>query len=851
MATLNEIIARAEALRKESYVNSIDPERVGSIMSDTLKYLNEFQLQSGSMGLDKIYASVSAMNSDNAPVSDLTGKPLKAGQLAVIVASGEEDEDNGKVYRFDNPGWTYVSIIGNLNIVQKTGNSETAVMSQKAVTDYLNAGYLYKGIANPSTDPGTPDQNVFYIAFLPGQYTGFGSTEIKDGQIGLFTWAGEWTYDVYSSIYDKLNLGFSPYFGDDKTFALDSPTAAYAIRCSLLKCRFNEPVPTRIGIYAYQIGPADDLVIHFSDCDSLGDDDIIPSSAYLGGINVNISGQLVGQNEYPIKNGDVVIGSAIIDIGMLRRASGHWVLSSTPTTFANSGFYRIETNAIDNQIAHLGKELEPVRELGWGAKLMGNVNSILTARQTISLQNNGDSLEIAFDGINSLSMNHGGYAFTKTTASTVSVRGIFVSKNDGLRVRFDDGTWFDNAVPFTEKSTLKIEYVNGNVELSVDNSVVSTYVGQKPLTIVSFGNGVNEQYTEYWSGIIKSIKYNGAELSLADAFIWGSDAQLGRTAGFLSDQQAEQLANAINYEMLYAQKTATRLSMYQHLYNDIYIMYPLNYRQAEYVQDAYPSYYDNWGIGRPALCKFDGQTMQELGDLFHGAEAELAIRLPRANGEDFVYVGGSAHGFENIVVGDNGRHFTMLIDNSRVAETDVFALKPIVSVQVIQESQLVQAYSNSNPFATATKKWSFDQNGLEITTSVEILRSLQFNAAQFGMLGALRHWGGLASNNYLTNKAIKNNKVYKVYDISDNWESDPNNLPLKAKDKECTKIVAYGERNIGFSLEIRDATTKPNGGMFIDTNGGQPYNKIYFDLTGSYTPSVDEVLKATQKWEIE
>lgn len=134
MATLNEIIARAEALRKESSVNSIDPERVGSIMSDTLKYLNEFQLTSNSLGLEKIYASVSAMNSDNAPVSDLTGKPLKGGQLAVIVA-GSASEDNGKVYRFDNPGWTYVSTIGNLNIVQETGDSKTAVMSQKAVTE--------------------------------------------------------------------------------------------------------------------------------------------------------------------------------------------------------------------------------------------------------------------------------------------------------------------------------------------------------------------------------------------------------------------------------------------------------------------------------------------------------------------------------------------------------------------------------------------------------------------------------------------------------------------------------------------------------------------------------------------
>ena len=197
MATLNEIIARAEALRKESSVNSIDPERVGSIMSDTLKYLNEFQLQSGSMGLDKIYASISAMNSDNAPVSDLTGKPLKGGQLAVIVA-GSASEDNGKVYRFDNPGWTYVSTIGNLNIVQETGDSETAVMSQKAVTNLIeelkNAGYVFAGIATPETNPGTPDQNVFYLATEPGTYANFGNIEINEGEaVILSNKTGNWT----------------------------------------------------------------------------------------------------------------------------------------------------------------------------------------------------------------------------------------------------------------------------------------------------------------------------------------------------------------------------------------------------------------------------------------------------------------------------------------------------------------------------------------------------------------------------------------------------------------------------------------------------------------------------------
>lgn len=203
MATLNEIIARAEALRKESYVNSIDPERVGSIMSDTLKYLNEFQLQSGSMGLDKIYTSISAMNSDNAPVSDLTGKPLKGGQLAVIVA-GSASEDNGKVYRFDNPGWTYVSTIGNLNIVQETGDSETAVMSQKAVTNLIeelkNAGYQFAGIATPETDPGTPDQNVFYIASTAGTYTNFDGLILEYGEIAILKYNGAWSKDSTGAV---------------------------------------------------------------------------------------------------------------------------------------------------------------------------------------------------------------------------------------------------------------------------------------------------------------------------------------------------------------------------------------------------------------------------------------------------------------------------------------------------------------------------------------------------------------------------------------------------------------------------------------------------------------------------
>lgn len=108
-----DIINRAESLRKETSIGAISPERAGSIMSDTLKYLNDFQLSSANLGLDKVYASVAAMNADESPVSDLTGKPMKAGQLAVIVPADDTAPDAGKVYRFDDPGWTFVTKLGN------------------------------------------------------------------------------------------------------------------------------------------------------------------------------------------------------------------------------------------------------------------------------------------------------------------------------------------------------------------------------------------------------------------------------------------------------------------------------------------------------------------------------------------------------------------------------------------------------------------------------------------------------------------------------------------------------------------------------------------------------------------
>ena len=128
MANINEILQRAASLRDETALNSISPERAGGIMYDTLIALNELWLQQGSaLVISKIYASVSAMEADTAPVSDLTGQPLRPGQIVVIASS---DSDNGTVYRYNgttSPSWTSVGKIGNLEPVDSLDSDSTSL----------------------------------------------------------------------------------------------------------------------------------------------------------------------------------------------------------------------------------------------------------------------------------------------------------------------------------------------------------------------------------------------------------------------------------------------------------------------------------------------------------------------------------------------------------------------------------------------------------------------------------------------------------------------------------------------------------------------------------------------------
>ena len=81
----------------------------------------------------------------------------------------------------------------------------------KAIVDSLGADYQLVGFALPATDPGTPDQNVAYLAG-PGTYSNFGSTTVERGQIGLFKYNGTWSYETLDC---GVYLDYEEYPGGD------------------------------------------------------------------------------------------------------------------------------------------------------------------------------------------------------------------------------------------------------------------------------------------------------------------------------------------------------------------------------------------------------------------------------------------------------------------------------------------------------------------------------------------------------------------------------------------------------------------------------------------------------------
>lgn len=112
----------------------------------------------------------------------------------------------------------YSELIQTINdSIKANGNQEITgpVLNSvlQAMVGAMNAGFICGGVAEPSTNPGTPDANVFYFAKTPGEYVNFYNTSVNRNLIlntdeiaFVFTSVSRWSWWKYNSVSpDTLN----------------------------------------------------------------------------------------------------------------------------------------------------------------------------------------------------------------------------------------------------------------------------------------------------------------------------------------------------------------------------------------------------------------------------------------------------------------------------------------------------------------------------------------------------------------------------------------------------------------------------------------------------------------------
>lgn len=128
-------------------------------------------------------------------------------------------------------------------VIYENGNQEItgSVMQATllAMVNSLGANYQYAGIATPSTNPGTPDQNVFYLASTAGTYVNFGNIVLAENEVAILKYNGSWTKETsgFASAEKVNQLEQENVDKSSYSFVLGTISGAGAESVSTTRCR--------------------------------------------------------------------------------------------------------------------------------------------------------------------------------------------------------------------------------------------------------------------------------------------------------------------------------------------------------------------------------------------------------------------------------------------------------------------------------------------------------------------------------------------------------------------------------------------------------------------------------------
>lgn len=140
-----ELINRIEELKSRKGRGSISADETFSLLMELAEKTKAVDINAGSLTIRHMYTSVAAMNADNNPVDQETNKPLKFGQLVCVCNSNDiTQSDNGKIYRYNKPGWEFLRQVGDMVQFAKKEDIDDKIVQveQNAVYSSLSAGMI-------------------------------------------------------------------------------------------------------------------------------------------------------------------------------------------------------------------------------------------------------------------------------------------------------------------------------------------------------------------------------------------------------------------------------------------------------------------------------------------------------------------------------------------------------------------------------------------------------------------------------------------------------------------------------------------------------------------------------------
>lgn len=365
-------------------------------------------------------------------------------------------------------------------VIKTNGDNEiTGALLQRSLLSMINSlgvGYQFVGIATPSTNPGTPDQKVFYIASTAGTYSNFAGIVLAAGEIALLKYDGNWAKDsLGAASLEKVNnlerrveSVESPVYGTEKAFSLtgDGQSIPFPFYAGFKYTIFNDgTIGINFSTRATPDGATVDGLFHIEPGNShtfVASNDasyLRMNAGTTGRISVETFDDKINDLEERVESNESSIDSITTDVASLTVSGQETVLETSPLTSVAYPFYKghIYKISMKSSATRVGAIQLRTRTLPDS----GDVDSLgaipLGATSVVTVSGNANYLRIgAADPV----------------GQTLTIKITDISSSDYVRRTVESNMlgWNDTNFLFTAADVMPFRFVKNRVYLLINKS---------------------------------------------------------------------------------------------------------------------------------------------------------------------------------------------------------------------------------------------------------------------------------------------------------------------------------------------------------------------------------------------